>query len=78
MNELKLACAEIVPFVGDIRDLNMLEELFSLHKPDVVLHAAAYKHVPVMEAHPCEAILNNVMAPVTWLIWRRGLAANAL
>jgi FlaA1/EpsC-like NDP-sugar epimerase len=61
MNELKLACAEIVPFVGDIRDLNMLEELFSLHKPDVVLHAAAYKHVPVMEAHPCEAILNNVM-----------------
>lgn len=59
-NELQMTCAEIVPFVGDIRDSGMLDELFSLHKPDVVLHAAAYKHVPVMEANPCEAVLNNV------------------
>jgi FlaA1/EpsC-like NDP-sugar epimerase len=60
MNELQCTCAEIVPFVGDIRDAVMLEELFSRHKPDVVLHAAAYKHVPVMEANACEAVLNNV------------------
>ncbi|MGH7487289.1 MAG: polysaccharide biosynthesis protein, partial [bacterium] len=60
MNELKLTCTEIVPFVGDIRDADMLDKLFSLHKPQVVLHAAAYKHVPVMEANPCEAVLNNV------------------
>lgn len=59
-NELQLSCAEIVPFVGDIRDAGMLHDLFSVHKPDVVLHAAAYKHVPVMEANPCEAVLNNV------------------
>lgn len=61
MNELKLTCTEIVPHVGDIRDSSMLEELFALYTPDIVLHAAAYKHVPVMEANPCEAILNNVM-----------------
>jgi FlaA1/EpsC-like NDP-sugar epimerase len=60
MNELQCTCAEIVPFVGDIRDSAMLDELFSRHKPDVVLHAAAYKHVPVMEANACEAVLNNV------------------
>ena len=60
MNELKCTLAEIVPFVGDIRDAAMLDELFSQHKPDVVLHAAAYKHVPVMEANACEAVLNNV------------------
>ncbi len=59
-NELQCTCAEIIPCVGDIRDASMLHELFSLHKPDVVLHAAAYKHVPVMEANPCEAVLNNV------------------
>lgn len=60
MNELQTTCTEIVPFVGDIRDPGMLNELFSVHRPDVVLHAAAYKHVPVMEANPCEAVLNNV------------------
>jgi FlaA1/EpsC-like NDP-sugar epimerase len=60
INELQCTCAEIVPCVGDIRDSGMLEEIFSLHKPDVVLHAAAYKHVPVMETNACEAVLNNV------------------
>jgi FlaA1/EpsC-like NDP-sugar epimerase len=60
VNELQCTCAEIVPVVGDIRDAAMLEELFALHKPDVVLHAAAYKHVPVMESNACEAVLNNV------------------
>jgi len=60
MNELRVTCATIIPFVGDIRDAGMLNELFSRHKPDVILHAAAYKHVPVMEANPCEAVLNNV------------------
>jgi FlaA1/EpsC-like NDP-sugar epimerase len=60
MNELRTTSADVVPFVGDIRDAGMLHELFSLHKPDVVLHAAAYKHVPVMESNPCEAVLNNI------------------
>ncbi|HZE25052.1 MAG TPA: nucleoside-diphosphate sugar epimerase/dehydratase [Blattabacteriaceae bacterium] len=60
INELQCTCAEIVPCVGDIRDAGMLDELFAIHKPDVILHAAAYKHVPVMEANACEAVLNNV------------------
>lgn len=60
MNELEGSCPEIVPRVGDIRDVLMLQELFLQHKPDVVLHAAAYKHVPVMESNVCEAVLNNI------------------
>jgi FlaA1/EpsC-like NDP-sugar epimerase len=50
----------IVPIVGDVRQPNRLEYLFSSHKPQVVFHAAAYKHVPLMEENPCEAVLVNV------------------
>jgi FlaA1/EpsC-like NDP-sugar epimerase len=60
MNELAGVPLELAPCVGDIRDADMLEELFASHAPGVVLHAAAYKHVPVMESNPCEAVLNNV------------------
>jgi FlaA1/EpsC-like NDP-sugar epimerase len=51
--------APIVPVVGDIRDRDQMRHVFHCHRPDVVLHAAAYKHVPVMEQNPCEAVLNN-------------------
>ena len=51
---------EFVPFVGDIRDKAALRMAFSEHRPEVVLHAAAYKHVPVMESNCCEAVLNNI------------------
>jgi len=47
--------------IGDIRDRVQLERLFSRCRPAVVLHAAAYKHVPVMEENCCEAALNNVI-----------------
>jgi FlaA1/EpsC-like NDP-sugar epimerase len=47
--------------IGDILDNTILERVMSQHKPDVVYHAAAYKHVPMMETHPLEAIRNNVM-----------------
>lgn len=50
----------IVPIVGDVRQPNRLEYVFSKHKPQVVFHAAAYKHVPLMEENPCEAVLVNV------------------
>jgi FlaA1/EpsC-like NDP-sugar epimerase len=50
----------LVPAVGDIRDRDRLDRLFAEHRPHIVLHAAAYKHVPVMEENTCEAVLNNV------------------
>lgn len=52
--------AAIVPIVGDIRDRNRMQRLFEQYRPHIVLHAAAYKHVPVMENNCCEAVLNNV------------------
>jgi FlaA1/EpsC-like NDP-sugar epimerase len=53
--------SEIVPIVGDIRDWDQMQHIFAQHRPQVVLHAAAFKHVPIMEQNPCEAVLNNVM-----------------
>ncbi len=52
---------KLQPIIGDIREEEMVRALFERHRPDVVLHAAAYKHVPLMEANPCEAVLNNVL-----------------
>jgi FlaA1/EpsC-like NDP-sugar epimerase len=46
--------------VGDVRDRGKLEQVFEKYKPDIVFHASAYKHVPLMEAHPEEAIKTNV------------------
>ncbi len=46
--------------LGDIRDKPLLHRLFSSFKPDVVFHAAAYKHVPMQEKHPWEAVLTNI------------------
>ncbi|AIM61451.1 polysaccharide biosynthesis protein CapD [Cellulophaga geojensis KL-A] len=48
------------PIVGDIRDKNRLNYLFTEHKPNIVFHAAAYKHVPLMEYNSYEAIKINV------------------
>ena len=47
------------PIIGDVRILTRLEYVFSKFNPDVVFHAAAYKHVPLMEENPCEAVLVN-------------------
>lgn len=48
-------------YLGDIKDEFAMHTLFSNYQPTIVFHAAAYKHVPMMEAHPSEAIRNNVM-----------------
>ena len=47
--------------IGSVRDRERLDCLFAAHRPDVVFHAAAHKHVPLMEHSPCEAIKNNVI-----------------
>src|SRR5262249_27376099 len=51
---------QFVPVVGDILDVSLLRDVFALHHPDTVFHAAAYKHVPMMERNCFQAITNNV------------------
>lgn len=50
--------------IGDVRDAAVMNRLFDDLQPDIVLHTAAYKHVPLMERHPAEAFRNNTMATV--------------
>ncbi|PKQ30211.1 MAG: hypothetical protein CVT60_01295 [Actinobacteria bacterium HGW-Actinobacteria-10] len=64
--ELWLELGHIAPNVAvmvicDIRDASKLDEVFTSYRPDVVLHAAAYKHVPLMELFPAEAVKTNVL-----------------
>lgn len=51
----------IVPIIADIRNQELLENIFKTHRPDIVYHAAAYKHVPLMEENPEQAIFTNVL-----------------
>lgn len=48
------------PTIGDVRHKKRLDGMFRRYKPQVVFHAAAYKHVPLMEENPCEAVMVNV------------------
>jgi FlaA1/EpsC-like NDP-sugar epimerase len=48
------------PLIADVRDAGRLRSVFHDFRPQVIFHAAAHKHVPLMEIHPCEAVLNNV------------------
>ena len=54
------------PILADIRDEGRLREIFERHEPDVVFHAAAHKHVPILESHPSEAVQTNVLG--TWTL----------
>ena len=51
---------DFVPVIGDVRQEPRLDYVFRTHRPQVVFHAAAYKHVPLMEENPCEAVRVNV------------------
>lgn len=51
---------DLVPMIGDVRNREKVEIIFDRYRPDIVLHAAAYKHVPLMEEHPCESIMANL------------------
>jgi len=51
-----------VPIIADVGDESRLREVFAQHQPQVILHAAAHKHVPMMEDNPGEAVKNNILA----------------
>ncbi|HZI55731.1 MAG TPA: polysaccharide biosynthesis protein, partial [Verrucomicrobiae bacterium] len=68
-NDLFRLCCELrrkfpmlnqIPVVGDILDVGLLREVFAAHRPHSVFHAAAYKHVPMMEANCFQAVTNNI------------------
>jgi FlaA1/EpsC-like NDP-sugar epimerase len=65
----RLVCA-----IADIRFPDRIQSIFEQHQPEIVFHAAAHKHVPLMESNPCEAITNNVFGTQTLL--NASLAAN--
>lgn len=52
---------KVFSIISDIRNRKSMEKLFAEHRPDMVFHAAAYKHVPLMEENPCQAIFTNVL-----------------
>ena len=52
---------KFTPIIGDVRQMARLDYAFRKFKPQVVFHAAAYKHVPLMEENPCEAVFVNVV-----------------
>lgn len=54
--------SEIVPLAGDVKDQGLLNNIFKTYKPALVFHAAAHKHVPLMETNPQEAVKNNTLA----------------
>ena len=56
----KFPDVKYIPIIGDVRQLSRLDFAFRQYRPQVVFHAAAYKHVPLMEENPCEAVLVNV------------------
>jgi FlaA1/EpsC-like NDP-sugar epimerase len=55
-----------LPILGDISDVALLDELLEKYRPDTIFHAAAFKHVPLMEANPIAVIRNNVLG--TWTV----------
>jgi FlaA1/EpsC-like NDP-sugar epimerase len=62
-----VAC-DIHAVVGDMTDRRRVDAVMAEHRPDIVFHAAAHKHVPLMESSPCEAVKNNVGG--TWVLAR--------
>lgn len=55
----------LVPLLASVRDESLLQRIFRIHRPSTVFHAAAYKHVPLVEQNPAEGIRNNVFGTLT-------------
>ncbi|WP_427138229.1 polysaccharide biosynthesis protein [Psychrobacillus psychrodurans] len=63
VNELRQNVSEgieVIPIIADVQDRDRIFEVIQQYKPDVIYHAAAHKHVPLMETNPMEAVKNNV------------------
>lgn len=62
-NELRknFPCLDLRVIIGSVRDSRKVNKVFETYKPEIVYHAAAHKHVPLMEDSPCEAIKNNAI-----------------
>jgi FlaA1/EpsC-like NDP-sugar epimerase len=62
--EEKFPYLKLIPVIGDVRVAERVNKVFEQYAPQVVFHAAAYKHVPLMEENPCEAVLVNVKGSI--------------
>ncbi|MBE1556415.1 polysaccharide biosynthesis protein [Sporosarcina limicola] len=60
LKQRNLKDIEIIPIIADVKDRERIFDIVSATKPDVIYHAAAHKHVPLMEANPMEAVKNNI------------------
>lgn len=60
VNNLEFSTKEIIPVIGDIKDESKMASVFENFSPQIVIHSAAYKHVPVLELYPEEAIKTNI------------------
>lgn len=72
---------DIIPVIADVQDRLRMEEVFAEFQPEVVFHAAAHKHVPLMERNPAEAVKNNIfgtknVARMCSSIWDRTFCLN--
>jgi FlaA1/EpsC-like NDP-sugar epimerase/UDP-N-acetylmuramyl pentapeptide phosphotransferase/UDP-N-acetylglucosamine-1-phosphate transferase len=67
MNELEArrGGGALYPVIGDVTDSARINAILREHRPQIVFHAAAHKHVPMMEGNPCEAVKNNVLGTRT-------------
>ncbi|WZE74082.1 polysaccharide biosynthesis protein [Macrococcus sp. CCM 2573] len=61
LNNKLLGSVEIIPIIADVQDRERMFEQMMKYKPDIVYHAAAHKHVPLMEYNPTEAVKNNII-----------------
>ncbi len=57
----KFPTLDLITLIGDVRDRSRVEEVLRTYRPTTIYHAAAYKHVPMMEMHPVEAVKTNVI-----------------
>lgn len=66
---------EIEPIIADVRDEKRIRSIFAERRPEIIFHAAAHKHVPLMESQPVEAVQNNIFGTMT--VARAAIAVEA-